>query len=185
MVSYKEGPVEELMPRPEEQGSDPEEDQPTISVIGFRDWDDESLIRRIMGAQRGTGRTYQSQKAVDEGLAYVPPRDPATVSSEKDPQGIEVAAGFAPSMEDTDPETRILPDRIARSDLEIQERVGLAMRYNSETSHLRDLSILVSHGIVNINGTVASDKDIASVYAIVSSLDGVRWVNSHLQVGDR
>lgn len=145
--------------------------------------DDES-IKEIVGSQGRTGRTYQPQKAVEEGLSYTPPRDPATVPSLVDPEGTEVAAGFAPSMEDTDPDVRILPERIDRGDLEIQEDVGLALRYNSETAHLTDVSPLVQEGVVRLWGTVPSEDDIARVYAIASDLKGVVRVISHLEVAE-
>jgi hypothetical protein len=137
-----------------------------------------------MGDQRGTGRTYQPQKAVEEGLSYTPPRDPPTVPSEDDPQGSEMAAGFAPSMEDTDPNARILPDRIDQADLEIQEDIGQALRYNSETAHLDGISALVHRGIVRLQGSVPTEDDLALVYAIVSELEGVDRVVSHLEVTD-
>jgi len=131
-----------------------------------------------------TGRTFQPRKAVEEGLSYTPPRDPPTVPSHDDPQRSEVAAGFAASMEDTDPDVRILPDRVDSGDLEIQEDITLALRYNSETTHLTDVSALVSQGIVRLHGTVPSEDDISQVYDIVSNLEGVVRVISQLEVAD-
>lgn len=159
------------------------EEGPAIIVAGDTDWDNES-VKEITDNQRGTGRTYQPQKAVEEGLSYTPPRDPPTIPSEDDPQGSEMAAGFASSMEDTDPDLRILPDRIDRADLEIEEDIGLALRYNSETAHLGTISALVNQGVVSLYGTVPSEDDIARVYAIVSDLVGVVRVISHLEVGE-
>jgi hypothetical protein len=147
-----------------------------------RSWNDDPDVQEIMGNQHGTGRTYQPRKAVEEGLSYTPPRDPPTVPSEDAPQGSEIAAGFAPSMEDSDPDRRKLPDRIDRADLEIQEDVGLALRYNSETADLDDVSALVNRGVVSLYGTVPSEDDIALVYAVVSDLEGVVKVISHLEV---
>jgi hypothetical protein len=170
--------------RQEEEGSADREGPSTIIVSGDTEWDDEAATEEIMGSQRGTGRTYQPQKAVEEGLSYTPPRDPPTVPSEEDGQGSEMAAGFAPSMEEADPDAQILPDRIDRADLEIQEDVGLALRYNSETSHLTDLSVLVNRGAVSLYGTVPGEDDIAQVYAIVSDLRGVVEVISHLEVAN-
>jgi hypothetical protein len=146
--------------------------------------EDDDSVQEIMGDQRGSGQTYQPQKAVEEGLSYTPPRDPATVPSEDDPQGSEIAAGFAPSMEDTNPDARNLPDRIDQADLEMQEDIGLALRYNSETAHLGDISALVNRGIVSLHGTVPSEDDLALVYAIVSELEGVERVISRLEVAD-
>jgi hypothetical protein len=162
---------------PPEQG-----ERSSIIVVGGTGWSDDAEVQEIMGNQRGTGRTYQPQKAVEDGLSYTPPRDPPTVPSEDAPQGSEVAAGFAPSMEDTDPDRRRLPHRIDHADLEIQEDVGLALRYNSETAHLGDVSALVHRRVVSLYGTVPSQDDIALVYAVVSDLEGVVRVISHLEV---
>jgi osmotically-inducible protein OsmY len=85
-------------------------------------------------------------------------------------------------MEDTDPDERVLPDRVDRGDLEIQEDVGLALQYNSETAHLTDLTALVNGGVVRLYGPVRSEDDIARAYAIVSELEGVKRVISHLKV---
>jgi hypothetical protein len=160
------------------------EEGSTIIVAGETAWDDDSDVQKVLGNQRGTGRTYRPQKAVEEGLSYTPPRDPATIPSEDDLEGSEIAAGFASSMENTDPDERVLPDRIDRADLEIQEDIGLALRYNSETAHLDDVSALVNGGVVSLYGTVSSRDDIALVYAIVSDLEGVVRVISHLEVAD-
>jgi UDPglucose--hexose-1-phosphate uridylyltransferase len=153
-----------------------------IIVAGNTAWNDDADVQEIMGTQRGTGRTYQPQKAVEEGLSYTPPRDPPTVPSQDNPQGSEMAAGFASSMESTDPDVQVLPDRIDRADLEIQEEIGPALDYNSETAHLDDISALVNRGVVSLYGTVPSEDDIALVYAIVSDLEGVARVISYLEV---
>lgn len=158
------------------------DEEPAIYVAGYEDDSDASLAEEGFDTGRETGRTYEPQKAVEEGLSYTPPRDPPTVPSDEDPQGSEMAAGFAASMEDTDPDERILPERIEKGDLEIQEDVGLALRYNSETAHLNDLVALVSQGAVRLYGTVPAEDDIARVYDIVSDLVGVDRVISHLEV---
>jgi hypothetical protein len=158
------------------------EDESVIIVAGGTSVDAVSLDGEELDGERGTGRTYDPQKAVEEGLSYTPPRDPATIPDEDDRQGSEVAAGFGPSMEDTDPDEEILPDRVDCGDLEIQEDVVLALRYNSETAHLTDLTALVSRGVVRLYGTVPSEDDIAAVYSIVSDLEGVERVISHLAV---
>jgi hypothetical protein len=163
-------------------GSPEPDEGAAIVVAGASNRDEESVVEEEFGPRLGTGRTYQPQKAAEEGLSYTPPRDPATVPSEDDRQGSEVAAGFAPSMEDTDPDVQILPDGIDSADLEIQEDIGLALRYNSETAHLRDLSALVNRGVVSLYGTVPTEDDIAMVYTVVSDLEGVVKVISHLEV---
>ena len=158
------------------------EDDSEIIVAGGESTVDLSLEGEEINGERETGRTYEPRKATEEGLSYTPPRDPATLPDDDDPQGSEVAAGFAPSMEDTDPDERILPDQVDRGDLEIQEDVGLALRYNSETGHLTDLTALVNGGVVRLYGSVRSEDDIARAYSIVSELEGVKRVISHLKV---
>ena len=182
MSNRQEAHPEASSQREEEEASPVREEGSNIIVSGDSDWNDDPDVQEIMGNQRGTGRTYQPQKAVEEGLSYTPPRDPATVPSDDDPQGSEIAAGFAPSMEDADPDVRILPDRIDGTDLEVQDDVGLALRYNSETAHLTDVSVLVDGGIVKLYGAVPSEDDIGRVYAIVSDLEGVIRVVSYLEV---
>ncbi len=44
--------------------------------------------------QHGDGTAYYPLKAQQQGLVYVPPDDPPILPSD-DPQGIEIAAGFA------------------------------------------------------------------------------------------
>ena len=183
MSDKKKTGTDERLQRKGKELSPSSEEWPAVGVLSDTDLDDEAAAEEILGNQRGTGQTYQPQKAVEEGLSYTPPRDPPTIPSERDPQGSEMAAGFAPSMEDTDPDVRILPDRIDRADLEIAEDVGLALRYNSETAHLSDVSALVKQGVVSLYGTVPTEDDIARVYDIVSDLEGVVRVRSHLEVG--
>jgi hypothetical protein len=164
----------EALPHPEE-GLEPVEADDT-------DWEDASAAAEVMGHQSGIGQTYEPLRAVEEGLSYTPPRDPPVIPSEDDPQGIEVAAGFAPSMEDTDPNARILPERIERADLEIQQDVSLALHYNSETTHLTRISAQVNEGVVTLYGTVPTEDDIARACRIVNALEGVREVFSNLVV---
>lgn len=59
-------------------------------------------------------------------------------------------------MESTDPDARVLPDQIDHGDLEIQENIGPALRYDSETAHLDDISALANRGIISLYGTVPS-----------------------------
>jgi hypothetical protein len=147
-------------------------------------WDEDPDVQEIMGNQRGTGQTYETLEAAEEGLSYTPPRDPPTVPSEDDPQGSEIAAGFASSMEESDPDREELPDRIDRGDLEIQEDIGLALQYNSETADLTEVSAFVNRGVVSLFGSVPSEDDIALVSDIISDLEGVVEVISHLEVED-
>jgi hypothetical protein len=104
------------------------------------------------------------------------------VPSEDDLQGAEIAAGFAPSMEDTDPSAEILPPRVDNNDFDLQQDVYVALRDNSETAHLTNVKVQVDQGIVNLIGTVDSQEDIPWVYSIVSELENVVEVRNHLTV---
>jgi hypothetical protein len=134
--------------------------------------------------QHGEGHTYNPQQAQDQGLTYTPPTDSPVIPSEDDPQGVEIAAGFAPSMEESGPHAENLPLGVHGSDLDLQEDVYQTLRYHSETAHLDNIKVRVCNGVVILGGTVFSEDDIARVYDIVSDLEGVVEVRSHLRVED-
>jgi hypothetical protein len=137
---------------------------------------------RAFDTQRSEGHTFDPWKAEDQGLTYTPPSDPPVVPSEDDPQGAEVAAGFAPSMEDTGPGVEDLPERVAERSLDLEEDIYEALRYNSETRHLRDIRVYVHNGIVSLFGSVPDAQDLAQVYNIVSELEGVVRINNEIEV---
>jgi hypothetical protein len=146
------------------------------------DIEEELAADELIDTQHGEGHTYNPQQAAEQGLAYTPPSDPPVVPSEDDLQGAEIAAGFAPSMEDTDPDAEVLPPRMDSSDLGLQENVYVALRNNSETAHLTNIKVQVDQGIVHLLGTIDSQEDIPWVYSIVSELENVVEVRSHLTV---
>jgi hypothetical protein len=144
----------------------------------------ELATEEFFDTQRSEGHTYNPQQAQDQGLTYTPPTDPPVIPSEDDPQGVEIAAGFAPSMEESSPHAEDLPRRIHSGDLDLQEDVYQALRYNSETAHLDNIEAWVHNGVVSLLGTVPSEDDFGRVYDIVIDLEGVVEVRNHLQVGD-
>ncbi len=146
------------------------------------DIEEELAVDELVDNQHGEGHTYNPQQAEEQGLTYTPPSDPPVVPSEDDLQGAEIAAGFAPRMEDTDPDAEILPRRVDSNDLNLQENVYVTLRNNSETGHLTNIKIQVDQGVVSLLGTVFSRDDIPRVYAIVSELDGVVEVRNQLTV---
>lgn len=129
------------------------------------------------------GHTNNPYLAWEQGLTYTPPDDPATLPSD-DLQGVEVAAGFAPSMEETDPDVEDLPPNVDNNDLDLLDDIYIALHNNSETGHLTNIKIQVDQGVVNLLGTVSSEDDIAVVYDIVSDLDGVVEILDNLQVDE-
>lgn len=132
--------------------------------------------------QHSDGHTLNPHLATDQGLVYTPPSDPPVLPSLTDPQGAEVAAGFAQAMEETDPNVEPLPPRVDNQDLDLRDDVYLVLRNNSETGHLTKIQVQVREGIVNLIGTVESEDDLGRVQEIVAELPGVRDVRNNLQV---
>ena len=128
------------------------------------------------------GHTLNPYVAQEQGLVYTPPTDPPVLPGD-DPQGAEVAAGFATSMEETNPDIERLPDEIDNNDLDLRDDIYIALHNNSETGHLTNVKVQVEDGVVNLVGTVTSEDDIGMVQSIVQELEGVLDVNNNLQVG--
>jgi hypothetical protein len=135
----------------------------------------------VFKTQNSDGHTYNPHLAMQQGLTYTPPTDPPVLGSDA-PQGAKVAAGFAPSMEESNPDVEILPTRVDNNDLDLLENIYLALDNNSETGHLSNVKVQVNQGIVNLLGTVESEDDLARVYEIVQDLTGVVEVQNNLQV---
>ena len=96
-------------------------------------------------------------------------------------EGVEIATGFAPSMEETDPDVEILPPTVDNNAYDLQEDVYLALRNNSETGHVADQIVInVVDGVVVLEGTVPDDQDITLVDEIVNDLNGVVEVDNRL-----
>jgi hypothetical protein len=137
------------------------------------DIEEDLAPEQVFDTQHGEGHTYNPQHAADQGLTYTPPTDPPVVSSRDDPQGAEIAAGFAPSMEEAGPDVRDLPSQVDNNDLDLQEDIYQILRYNSETAHLKDIEVQVVRGVVTLWGTVLDENDIGILYDIVHDLEGV------------
>jgi hypothetical protein len=146
------------------------------------DIEEDLAVEELIDTRHGEGHTYNPQQAVEQGLSYTPPSDPPVVPSEGDPQGAEIAAGFAPSMEDANPAAEVLPSRVDNNDLDLEVNTYQALRNNSETAHLTNIKVQVNQGVVSLLGTVFSEDDLPRVYTIVSGLDGVVEVRNHLTV---
>ena len=132
--------------------------------------------------QHGAGDTYDPEEAQEQGLSYTPPSDPPVRPSD-DPEGAEIAAGFAPNMEGSSPDTRDLPEGVDNNDLELANDVEVALRNNSETAELvEDIMIDVQDGRVTIEGAVTTEDDVGRIYDIIIELAGVRDVQSDLDV---
>lgn len=166
-----------------------EEELPLVTeerLVGIEaddvDLDEELETEEIFDTQHGEGHTYNPQQAAEQGLTYTPPTDPPIVASEERLEGVEIAAGFAPSMEDAEPDVEELPAHVDAGDLEIEEDAQQALRYNSETAHLTEVQVRVRNGVAGLFGTVQSEDDIGRVYDIVSEVGGVMRVETFLRV---
>lgn len=149
------------------------------------DWEEDLALGTLVDTQHEQGHTYNPTEAWEQGLVYTPPDDPPIVPSEDDLQGAEIAAGFAPSMEQTDPDVEDLPDRVDNSDLDLQDDIYTALRYNSETQNIADqIEVTIENGVVTLTGTVLNEADIALVDEIISDLEGVVEVDNQLEVED-
>jgi hypothetical protein len=146
------------------------------------DFEEDLTTERAFDTKQSEGHTFDPWKAEDQGLTYTPPSDPPIVPSEDDPQGAEIAAGFAPSMEAAGAEVEDLPERVDNQSLDLEEDIYEALRYNSETRHLQDVRVHVHSGIVSLFGSVPSDQDLAQVYNVVSGLKGVVRVQNEIEV---
>ncbi len=130
--------------------------------------------------QDGDGSTDDPHQAQEQGLVYNPPTDPPVIPSD-DGQNVEIAAGFANTVEDDGIEAYDLPDEVDDNDLDIEEDLYTALRINSETSTLEDIYLSVRDGIVFLAGTVPTEDDIAHVEHVVRSHEAVRDVRNGLE----
>jgi len=135
----------------------------------------------IIDTAHTDGSTTNPQEAQEQGLVYTPPDDPPVIPSD-DLQGIEIAAGFASSMEEANLDVERLPARVDNQDLDLEDDIATALRFNSETSHLTGIRHAVREGIVFLAGTVESDDDIAVVDYLIRDIDGVVDVRNNLEV---
>ncbi|HXF63972.1 MAG TPA: BON domain-containing protein [Caldilineaceae bacterium] len=135
----------------------------------------------LIDTQHTDGSTDNVHLAMDQGLVYTPPHDPPVAPSD-DLQGVEIAAGFASSMEEADLDVEDLPERVDNNDSDLEENIRDALRYNSETMNLDDVRVYVRNGIVYLRGTVETDEDIAIVDELVRDIEGVVDVENELDV---
>lgn len=137
----------------------------------------------LISTQDTDGSTTDPALAQEQGLVYIPPSDPPVAPSD-DLQGVEIAAGFASSMEETDLDMLDLPERVDDNDSDLEDDIRTALRYNSETMHLDDVRVYVRNGIAYLRGTVVSEDDITIVDEMVRDIDAVVDVNNELEVAE-
>jgi len=98
-----------------------------------------------------------------------------------DLQNVEIAAGFASSIED-EPEIANLPDSVDDNDSDAEDDIRRALHYNSETTHLDDVRVYVRNGIAYLRGSVLDDDDSARVEEFIRDLDVVEDIRNELEV---
>ena len=146
--------------------------------------DDEDVVTGdLVDTAHTDGSTDNVHIAMDQGLVYSPPMDPPVIPSD-DPEGVEVAAGFASSLEDIDLDIENFPSRVDDNDSDLEFDIRKALRHNSETTHLENVRVYVRNGIVYLRGTVDDDDDITIVDEFIRDIDAVRDVVNELEVND-
>jgi osmotically-inducible protein OsmY len=158
-----------------------EEFEETIQLTDNEDLELERDLstEELYDTQHGDGHTLNPQQAWEQGLTYTPPDDPATLPSDS-LEGAEVAAGFSTTMEDTEPTEEMLEQDLEATDLELQNAVYMAIRHNSETMHLTDITVRVRDGIAILMGTVPGEEDIPLLDAVLTDITGLEDVEYRL-----
>jgi hypothetical protein len=131
--------------------------------------------------QHGDGTAYYPLKAQQQGLVYIPPDDPPILPSD-DPQGIEIAAGFAKESQFEDPRGEYVPERLAGGDWDLQARIESVLHKSSLTNQMSDVRVQVEDGIAYLSGKVETLDDIDVVCSVVQEIDGVVDVEEELIV---
>lgn len=135
----------------------------------------------LIDTRHTDGSTTNPALAQEQGLVYIPPSDPPVLPSDSS-QGVEVAAGFATSIEESEAGVVDLPAHLAGNDLDIEQKIREALHNNSETANLSDIEVEVRNGIVYLAGQVHTLEDITIVDEMLRDLRGVRDVRNHLDV---
>lgn len=139
-------------------------------------------VEYVSDTQHSDGSTYNPSVAEEQGLVYTPPSDPPVIPGDNYESG-EIGAGFAPSMEEANPNAWDLPEHVDNNDWDLVRDIEEALRVNSETHHL-DLTVQVTNGIAIVRGTVETADDIGRAERIIAELDGVRDVISEVDLAD-
>lgn len=166
-----------------------DDDEPIIEVSLEEMYDEEIngpdrdlAIEELIDTQHTSGSTYDPNEAEEQGLVYTPPHDPPVIPSDR-LDGVEIGIGFAQSMEETNPDVEVLPTRVDNNDLDLEDNIVTALRYNGETTNLSgDIQVRVRNGIARLYGTVSDLQDSDLVEDIVRDIDGVVDVVNKLDI---
>lgn len=165
------------------QWGDPTE--PPVVEVSFEEimelqdeLDGDNSLGDVIDTQATDGSTDNVQVAMDQGLVYTPPTDPPVVPSD-DPQGVEIATGFASSIED-EPEVANLPESVDDNDSDAEDDIRQGLRYNSETTHLDSVRVYVRNGVAYLRGKVLDESDIDLVEEFVRDLEVVDEIRNEI-----
>lgn len=171
-----------------EDRSPPNETDPTQAEVSYEELEENiDRARRsqhtgeVVDTRHTDGSTENPVLAQEQGLVYLPPSDPPVLPSD-DRQNVEIAAGFATSMEETEPGVVELPAHVAGNDLDLEQTIRETLHNNSETANLDGIHLSVRNGIVFLAGRVETLDEITIVDEMLRHMRGVRDVRNHLDV---
>lgn len=145
--------------------------------------DGDDSLGDVIDTRHTDGSTDDVQLAMEQGLVYTPPTDPPVVPSD-DPQGVEIATGFASSIED-EPEVENLPASVDDNDSDAEDDIRKALHYNSETTHLDHVRVYVRNGVAYLRGRVLDEADSDIVAEFVRDLEAVDEIRNEIEVVDQ
>lgn len=176
-----------IVPPEGHEFSDEDDESTGANEARLQEYEEDLAAEYVVKTKYTDGSTWNPSETMSEthnqGLVYTPPTDPPVLPSD-DYEGADVAAGFAPSMEESNPDVEDLPEEVDNQDWDLVEDIEEALRINSETHHLDDLHIQVENGIVTVRGTVPTLDDLGRAEEIIADLPGVRDVNSEVELSD-
>ena len=120
------------------------------------------------------GETNDVMEAVEEGLTYVPPLDPAVSSADDSAEGVEVASGFGLDASETDDD----------NEFSLLEAVQHRLRRDSATIDLSH-TIRVRElrpGTIELHGPIRDLTDEELLIGVVESVEGVEEIINELWV---
>jgi hypothetical protein len=142
---------------------------------------DAERLELLEDAELRSDETSDPLLASEEGLAYVPPVDPPVIPSDN-PEGAEIAAGFASSRTDESFDSDHLTEVLPAED-EMTARVRDALRSDATTAAFADsLDIESDGGLVILRGVVEDLEDDDNAVAVAAEVPGVEEVVDALEV---